>query len=189
MTNPDRVELPFPATLSDLFRVKGKAELIDDRIVCYPLMGVAPGRVKLAVMRSLDKYASSRPGTEVYGSVVYAVPRMPSGRQSFCPDASFHTGPFPTERMSWIDGPPTFAVEIRAREDYQSDAEPARAAKRGDYFFAGTLAVWDVDPLAKTVTLYRASDPTAPVVFRPGDTADAEPAVPGWRLKVDELFA
>jgi hypothetical protein len=27
------------------------------------------------------------------------------------------------------------------------------------------------------------------VMFRRGDIADAEPAVPGWRMPVDELFA
>ena len=35
---------------------------------------------------------------------------------------------------------------------------------------------------------YRASDPDSPVIFRRGDMADAEPAVPAWRLAVDELF-
>jgi Uma2 family endonuclease len=61
--------------------------------------------------------------------------------------------------------------------------------KRKDYFFAGTQVVWDVDPKAETVTVYRLADPLTPVVFRRGDTADAEPAVPGWRLKVDDIFA
>jgi hypothetical protein len=35
---------------------------------------------------------------------------------------------------------------------------------------------------------YKASDPEHPVIFRRGDLADAEPAVPGWRLPVDDLF-
>jgi Uma2 family endonuclease len=188
--NPDNVQFPEPATLSDLFRVKGKAELIADRVVCYPLMGEYPGHIKSEIMIALDKRSEELPGTEAFGgSLVYGVPKMPSGRQSFCPDASFHTGPFPTDRMKWIDGPPTFAVEIKVLEDYESDTEQERVAKRADYFEAGTLAVWDVDPLAETVTLYRSTDPLTPVVFRRGDTADAEPAVPGWRVAVDDLFA
>ena len=63
------------------------------------------------------------------------------------------------------------------------------ADRRTDYFTAGTQVVWDVDPLAETIIAYNLSDPTTSVVFRRGDTADAEPAVPGWRLKVDDLFA
>jgi Uma2 family endonuclease len=91
--------------------------------------------------------------------------------------------------MKFVDGPPTFAVEVRSEHDYGPAKDQDYSDKRKDYFFAGTLAVWDVDPVGETVTLYRASDPITPIVFRPGDIADAEPAVPGWRLKVDELFA
>jgi Uma2 family endonuclease len=63
------------------------------------------------------------------------------------------------------------------------------AAKRDDYFAAGTQVVWDVDPEAETVAGYRAADLAHPVVFRQGETADAEPAVPGWRMTVDDIFA
>jgi hypothetical protein len=38
------------------------------------------------------------------------------------------------------------------------------------------------------VAVYRAAAPGQPQVLRPGDTADAEPAVPGWRLAVADLF-
>ena len=69
------------------------------------------------------------------------------------------------------------------------DTGPARAAKRADYFAAGTQVVWDVDTREERVFCYRAADPLTPVEFRRGDTADAEPALPGWRLKVDDIFA
>jgi len=38
------------------------------------------------------------------------------------------------------------------------------------------------------VKSYKATDPENPVLYRRGETADAEPAVPGWRMAVDELF-
>jgi Uma2 family endonuclease len=63
------------------------------------------------------------------------------------------------------------------------------ADKRADYFAAGTQVVWDVDPLAETVTVYRATVPDQPTVYRRGEVAEAEPAVPGWRVPVDELFS
>ena len=62
------------------------------------------------------------------------------------------------------------------------------AAKRADYFAAGTLVVWDVDPVAETVAVYRADAPTQPVVYRRGDVAEAESAVPGWRMAVAEML-
>ena len=60
---------------------------------------------------------------------------------------------------------------------------------RTDYFACGTLVVWDVDLLSEDVIKsYKASDPEHPVIFRRGDIADAEPAVPGWQMPVNDLF-
>ena len=84
---------------------------------------------------------------------------------------------------------PDLAVEVRSENDYGPAAEAEMAAKRADYFQAGTLVVWDVDPEAETVAVYRADAPTTPTIFRRGEVADAEPAVPGWRMAVDEMFA
>ena len=62
-------------------------------------------------------------------------------------------------------------------------------AKRADYFACGTLVVWDVDLLGTDVVrVYRATDPEHPTVYPRGQIADAEPAVPGWTMGVDELF-
>ena len=41
----------------------------------------------------------------------------------------------------------------------------------------------------EVIRVYRAPDPDVPVtVFRRREIADAEPALPGWRMPVDELF-
>jgi hypothetical protein len=47
--------------------------------------------------------------------------------------------------------------------------------------------VWDVDPVNNVIHVYRHDRPTQPTAFRPGDTADAEPAVPGWRVEAGWL--
>ena len=63
------------------------------------------------------------------------------------------------------------------------------AAKRDDYFAAGTLVVWDVDLQSEEVIRkFAADNPDEPTIFRRGDLADAEPAVPGWTMPVDVLF-
>jgi Uma2 family endonuclease len=90
--------------------------------------------------------------------------------------------------MRFVQGPPTFAVEVRSEGDYGEAAEAAMESKRADYFEAGTLAVWDVDLNAEVIRCYRADAPDRPIEFRRGETADAEPAVPGWRVAVDEIF-
>ena len=63
------------------------------------------------------------------------------------------------------------------------------AEKRADYFQAGAEVVWDVDPIAECIHVYRASDPEHPVTLRRGDLADAGPAAPGWRVAVDWIFS
>lgn len=49
--------------------------------------------------------------------------------------------------------------------------------------------MWDVDLLSEDVVrVYRASDLTNPMIYRRGDVAEAEPAVPDWTFPVDDLF-
>jgi hypothetical protein len=80
-------------------------------------------------------------------------------------------------------------VEVRSEGDYGPAMEKAMVAKRTDYFAAGTLIVWDVDLLSDDVIKsYSASSPGRPIIFRRGQSANAEPAVPGWSLAVDDLF-
>ncbi len=43
--------------------------------------------------------------------------------------------------------------------------------------------------LVSAFTSYRADQPVQATIFYRGQVADAEPAVNGWRLAVDDLFA
>jgi Uma2 family endonuclease len=91
--------------------------------------------------------------------------------------------------MKFLEGAPVFAAEIRSENDYGREAELEIEAKRKDYFAAGTLVVWDVDLLGEDVIkVYRASGPDNPTIYRRSEIAEAEPAVPGWKMPVDELF-
>ncbi len=178
------------ATLDDLYRVEGKAELIAGRIVHLMPTGRKPSRVAFRIARGLDNYAEATGHGEAYpDNTGFAVPKLSSGRQSFSPDASYYVGPFIPNTMRFIEGPPTFAVEVRSENDYGEAAEAAMAAKRADYFEAGTLVVWDVDPINELVRKYRGDSPGPPEVFGGGQEVDAEPAVPGWRMAVSRIFA
>jgi Uma2 family endonuclease len=108
-------------------------------------------------------------------------------RKSFSPDAAYYTGP-PGDK-EFLPQAPDFAAEVRSDEDYGPKAELKLAAKRADYFAAGTKVVWDVDLDSNDVVrVYRAADPEHPTIYRRGEAAEAEPAVPGWTMAVDELF-
>ncbi len=178
------------ATIDDLYRHDGQAELIAGRILPLMPAGRGPSRVAGRIVRSLDDHAEATGRGEAYtASIGFAVPRLSSGRESFSPDASYFLGPFPANPMRFLEGPPTFAVEVRSEGDYGDAADARIATKRADYFEAGTTVVWDVDPVGRQILKYRADDPDRPEVFAPGQQADAEPAVPGWRIAVDRVFA
>jgi Uma2 family endonuclease len=178
------------ATLDDLMKVEGKAELIGGRIVEQMPTGHKPNRIAGRIFRSLDDYAEVQVrGVAYTDSMEFAVPELPSGRESFSPDTSYYDGSLPSNEMDFVQGAPTFAVEVRSKTDYGNAAEEAIAAKRADYFLAGTKVVWDVDPQDECIRVYRAEDPGRPTIFQEDDLADAEPAVPGWRMPVDRMFA
>jgi Uma2 family endonuclease len=178
------------ATLEDLYRTRGKAELIGGRIVQYMATGRKPNRVALRICRSLDDFAVQIGQGEAYtDSMGFAVPMLSSGRQSFSPDTSYYNGPFPANPMRFIEGPPTLAVEVRSENDYDPAAEAAMAEKRADYFEAGTRVVWDVDPVNELIHVYRATSPDHPTTYGRGQVAEAEPAVPNWKVSVDWIFA
>jgi Uma2 family endonuclease len=145
-----------------------------------------PGRAGGSIYFSLRQHEGKTPGRAYPDNVGFRVNL--ANRGSFSPDVAWYIGP--STGMKFLDGAPVFAVEVRSEYDYGPIAEQLMAAKRSDYFASGTQVVWDVDLLGtEVVKSYDANSPNTPRVFRSGDTADAEPAVPGWRMSVAELFS
>jgi Uma2 family endonuclease len=174
------------ATIEDLYKVDGKAELINGEIVHMSPTGGRPGYAAGEIFVSLRGYQRrTKSGYAVTDNAAFVV-NLPH-RKSLSPDAAFYVGGEIT--MKFFEGAPVFAVEVRSEGDYGPKAEQVMARKRADYFAAGTLVVWDVDLLSETpVRAYRAADPENPTLYRRGESADAEPALPGWRMPVDDLF-
>jgi Uma2 family endonuclease len=167
-------------------RVEGKAELVNGEIVHMPATGAWPGYAADEILVSLHAYAKRvKRGRAVGDNKAFRV-KLPN-RGSFSPDAAYYIGP--SAKMRFYEGAPQFAAEVRSEWDCGPGAEEEMAAKRADYFAAGTLVVWDVDILSPDVVrVYRATDPLNPKIYRRGEVAEAEPAVPGWTMPVDDLF-
>jgi len=172
--------------IEKLYRTEGKAEIINGEIVEFMATGDDPATAAANIFFSLKLYqrqnAAGRPYTDNTGFLV----NLPN-RKSFSPDVSFFTGN--RAGMKFLQGAPIFAVEVRSENDYGAIAEREIAEKRADYFAAGTEIVWDVDLLSKEVIKsYHRDNPNEPRIYRRGDTADAEPSLPDWKMTVDELF-
>jgi Uma2 family endonuclease len=130
-----------------LSREKGKAEIVDGRIVRMSPTGGLPSKASLAIASSLRSHARAHGGGHAFADNAGFLVDLP-GRQSFSPDAAWYTGT--VVDMRFLEGAPALAeIVIRA---------------------------------------YRASAPDTVAAYRRGDVAEAEPAVPGWRFPVDELF-
>jgi Uma2 family endonuclease len=174
------------ATVEDLYKVEGKAELVNGEIVLMSPTGDSPNFAAGEIFVALREHARrTRHGRAVSDNAAFVV-NLPS-RKSFSPDAAFYTGP--PAGMKFFEGAPVFAVEVRSEGDYGAKAERKMAEKRADYFAAGTQIVWDVDLLSEDVVrVYRAGEPERPRVYRRGEAAEAEPAVRGWTMPVEDLF-
>ena len=119
----------------------------------------------------------------------FAVAELSSGRQSFSPDASYYDGPLPANPMRFIEVRLPWRLKLGARATTRPPPIGEMAAKRIDDSEAGTAIVWDVDPIAETITAYLSASPDAPVLYTRGQVIEAEPAVPGWVVDVDWIFS
>ena len=176
------------APLNDLHHVaeNGKAELVKGELVLMPPAGGLPGYAAGEIFASLREYAQRTRTGYAFADNVGFIVDLPE-RQSFSPNAAFYTGEL---TMKFLKGAPVFSVEVRSESDYGSTAEQEMEQKRADYFAAGTLVVWDVDLVDDDVVRsYNAINPDEPITYRRGESAAAEPAVPGWTLAVDRLFS
>jgi Uma2 family endonuclease len=176
------------ATIEDLYSIpgNGKAELINGEVVLIMPTGAKPGRASGKILFNLIRYEQTNGGGYAFGDNVGFIVDLPN-RGSFSPDAAWYTGEL--QGMKFLTGAPAFAVEVRSENDYGPAAERQMAEKRRDYFAAGTRVVWDVDLVSEDVVrVYRFTDPENPTIYRRGDIAEAQPAVPDWTMPVDELF-
>ena len=182
-----RAATEWRATVKDLYEVDGKAELVDGELRIMDGTGDMPSRAGGRIYASLDRHERSTGVGTAYPDNAVFLANLPN-RRSFSPDAAYYTGP--RAGMKFLPVPPAFAVEVRSENDYRPAADRAMARKRRDYFEAGTQVVWDVDLLSDDVVrVFRDGEAEAPAaVYRRGELAEAEPAVPGWRFPVDELF-
>lgn len=176
------------ATIEDLYNAPddGKYELVDGRLVYMSPTGLRPTRISQRICRALETYEQITGHGMAIGDNLGFIVRQPRIR-SFSPDAAYISTTL-NETDDFVEGAPLFAVEVRSKSDYGPASDAEYAAKRADYFAAGTQIVWDVNPRERTVASYRADAPDAPRLFRSGEIADAEPALPDWRMAVRDIF-
>jgi Uma2 family endonuclease len=176
------------ATIEDLYHIPehGKAEIVNGEVLLMSPTGKKPNRAAFKISLRLYEYElSTGGGIAVSDNAGFQV-NLPN-RKSFSPDAAYYVGKDPG--MKFFECAPVFAVEVRSENAYGPAAERDIKAKVADYFAAGTLVVWDVDLLGDDVIRsYRSDSVDHPIFYRRGEVANAEPALDGWTMAVDDLF-
>jgi Uma2 family endonuclease len=81
-----------------------------------------------------------------------------------------------------IVGAPTLVAEVLS----PSDTNETIREKLKAYLNAMIPIVWKLDPDDRTVTVYRPGQP--PVLFNDTQELKAEPELPGFRVRVADLF-
>lgn len=178
---------PGTATVKDVLRYldaprKRICELIDGTLV-EKAMGMEESAIGFELGRLLANFVAEHELGWFGGPD--GTMRLWTGRVRM-PDISFFSWDrfpdrkIPAKRVPMIY--PDLAIEILSK----SNTRKEMSRKRRDLFKAGTRLVWEVDPKARTVTVYTSE--TDAVVLGENRTLTGGDVLPGFKLPVKRIF-
>jgi len=135
------------------------------------------------VERLDDLFQSLKPNLPAQGKLFTEPQTMTSINQLRIPDMAYYTAKQIGEAAQGIiPTVPEFIIEFIS----DNDPHPKVLAKMEEYFNAGAKAVWLVVPQVKMVYAY--SSPLEVVICKGERLCSAEPVLPGFIIRADELF-
>lgn len=174
------------ATVQDVIdihaREKRLCELIDGVLV-EKVMGLPESRIGVWVGTIINNYVTSHDlgvVTGADGTMQLYPDRVRIPDVAFTSWERIPDEEFPSMAVPLLS--PDLAVEVLSEGNTQREM----ALRRQDYFASGTRLVWQIDPRRNTVTVYRSL--TDFQVFREHDQLDGGEVLPGFSIKVSELF-
>jgi len=189
--SPSRIiRRPFPgtATEDDVIKLleaprKRICELIDGVLVEKP-MGLRESILGAAISSSLREFVKPRKLGIVAGAD--GTIRLWPGRVRIPDVAYISWDRLPGRRIPDQPIPevaPNIAIEILSESNTKKEMEK----KREEYFRVGAQLVWEVDPESRTVAFY--TSPVDPTVLKESDVLDGGSVLPGYSLRLADLFA
>src|SRR5712691_3116962 len=180
--------LTKPVTADDLLAMPDdgyRYELVKGELIRMAPAGFQHGAVAMNIGAPLHEYVRRNNLGVVYAAETgFILSRDPDTVRA--PDAAFNK----KERVEkvgkvkgyWV-GAPDLAVEVVSPGDTVSEVE----GKVAEWLEAGARMVWVVSPKLHTVTVYRSL--TDIVVLTEKDTLDGGDVVPGFQIRVAEIFS
>lgn len=162
-------------------------ELIRGELREEPMMRKSrlQARAEASLVGLLGMWLNTAPGGEVYsGEVGCILRRAPDSTVGInVAYLSSEQESAQSDVMTFVEGPPTLAVEILS----PSDKHERITEKVDEYLDCGVALVWVVDPHFHTVTVHHRD--IAPELFNENQDLTAEPHLPGFQVAVKEIFA
>ncbi|HUY33613.1 MAG TPA: Uma2 family endonuclease [Pirellulales bacterium] len=186
----DRIRLhpaPGTATINDVIMVQEKegtlCELVEGVLV-EKTVGYNESRLAVVLGGLLHAFVASRnlglvtgaDGTMEIMPDLVRIPDVAFTDWDRLPGGEPPTSPVP--RLA-----PTLAVEVLSISNTPGEME----VKREDYFDAGVVLVWEIDPRTRTAVVY--SSVTDVIKLAADGVLDGGTVLPGFRLPLNELFA
>jgi Uma2 family endonuclease len=187
----ERIRLVPPpgfATEADVIALEGRAdtrifELIDGTIV-EKAGGYSESALATFLLVLLDAFVRPRNLGVVTGE--QGMMRLWPGRVRI-PDVAFVSWDRLPGRRVPLEPIPTIAPDLAVEVVNRSNTPVEMRLKRQDYFRMGTRLVWEIDPVARAVSVF--TTPDQPTVLSRTDTLDGGPVLTGFALSVADLFA
>jgi Uma2 family endonuclease len=140
------------------------------------------GRVVMVIGAHLYRFVSERRLGVVYDQSGFVIERGPD--TLLAPDLSFvQRGRVPQDEDIYPELAPDLVVEVTS----PSQSGPSIGEKLALYREAGVRMIWVVDPIRRTVRVYRLDG--SELLVTEADELDGEDVLPGFRLPVAEIFA
>ena len=135
------------------------------------------------ISSNIQWYLQSHVRTNQLGRVYTSDTGFQIGDRMLIPDVAFISATrLPEERETAFSIPPDIAIEVVSRSDSQSKV----AQKALAYLEAGTRLVWVIEPVTKTVTVYRSE--TVIQILTQNDMLTGEDVIEGFSCPVIQLF-
>jgi Uma2 family endonuclease len=141
------------------------------------------GRVTMNLGTPIDVHVKAQDlGTVFAAETGFLLARDPDTVRA--PDVAFlRADREPTPERGYFPGAPDLAVEVLSPDDRPGYVRD----KVAEWLEAGALAVWVVDPRARSVTVHEPG--RSPTLLGASDTLDGGDVLPGLTIDVGEIFA
>jgi Uma2 family endonuclease len=170
-----------------LFIPEGLYEVVGDRIVEKPPMGVLGATLASLLLELMGPYARSMQLGQVFSEVLFDLRPLVDGSRR--PDLAFlSAAKWPLNRRgpeaeSWPIIP-DLAIEIVSPTNYAAKL----LDKVREYEQAGVGLVWVIYPSAREVHVFDAANPSVVRRLQGGDRLKGEPVLAGFELDLAMLF-